>query len=400
MQTRALRYSLVCTFLAVVCLLTSQPAHGAVASLTVDDADAVLARSDDGSRATSVGFTNLTDARVRLRVVPSAGGSCQPTLDKSGELQPARHRDFKVTIPSACKIEDDRFEFTIEATPPTTPASFAINAAAAPKDDPPNWGHLWAFLILLAVLSLATALGYLCVPGRGSAWELLPHLEEAWSFKDSWVSNITIGGGLLTGLFGSSEVVKTFLGEGADAATALSSVGAAVAVVFVGVGSIALLALKSPSGNAYTTLGLLVAAVITLAGAMGELWVVYVSAREVTGGALRDVVLPTTLILVVPLLLGYAVSSLYITIKTGTTPPPDKEYAKPPLTEAVFAASMIVEAMNRNSAKTRRDVADDATRASDEPRIELRALLDSVQAFHEPEPKARPARRRAASAML
>jgi hypothetical protein len=48
----------------------------------------------------------------------------------------------------------------------------------------------------------------------------LPHLPTTWSFKESWASNVTAGVAVMSSVVGSTDVVKTFLGEGAEAVTA------------------------------------------------------------------------------------------------------------------------------------------------------------------------------------
>ncbi len=83
----------------------------------------------------------------------------------------------------------------------------------------------------------------------------------------------------------------------ADQAVALSSVGAAVALAFVGAGPIVLLALeKGGEDRAPTVIGLLMASALTLAGAFGEIWIVFKSASKLELGGLERIVwLPSLL---------------------------------------------------------------------------------------------------------
>ena len=101
----------------------------------------------------------------------------------------------------------------------------------------------------------------------------LQYLDAGWSFKDSWVTNVTDAGGVLTGIFGSSDTVTAILGEDAESAVALATVGAAVAIAFVSAGPIVLTATKKK--GKLLVWGFLAAAAVTLTGAGGELWIVY-----------------------------------------------------------------------------------------------------------------------------
>jgi hypothetical protein len=160
----------------------------------------------------------------------------------------------------------------------------------------PDWSALdsffWAFAAFVFVAGLyayALARGTLTSitrrtstdPPRSSPRAPLVYLDTAWSFSDSWVSNITVIGGLLTGIIGSTSVVKT-LGDQAEGSRALATVGAAVAVAFIAAGPIVLLSTKR--GGYFSVGGLLLASSIVLAGAAGELYVVADAATRLTLG--------------------------------------------------------------------------------------------------------------------
>jgi hypothetical protein len=61
---------------------------------------------------------------------------------------------------------------------------------------------------------------------------------------------------------------------------ALATVGAAFAVAFISAGPIIVLATKSKVGDHFTVGGVLAASAVTLAGAFGELYVVYESGAQ------------------------------------------------------------------------------------------------------------------------
>jgi hypothetical protein len=143
--------------------------------------------------------------------------------------------------------------------------------------------------------------------------------------------------GLLTGIFGSTDVVAAFVGPEADSATALATVGAAVAAAFIAAGPILLLATKNREDDAFTVGGLLGASVLTLSGAVGALWVVYASGHKLDLGGWEDR-LWIPLVLAAALLALYAVRTLIDTLHQGTTEPAAAE------SDTIKAAEMIVAA--------------------------------------------------------
>jgi hypothetical protein len=167
----------------------------------------------------------------------------------------------------------------------------------------------------------------------------LTYLEATWSFKDSWVSNVTIGAGLLTGIFGSSDVVKELLGEDAERSVALATVGAAVAAAFIAAGPLVLHALKTGDGDHFTVFGLLAASAVTLAGAVGELWIMFRTGEKLEVDGLEDKIW-VPLGLAAALLILYAFRTLRATLERGITEPDD-----PPDSDTIKAAKMIVRAL-------------------------------------------------------
>jgi hypothetical protein len=203
----------------------------------------------------------------------------------------------------------------------------------------PEWSALAAFPIALGALTLAALILFRQHPAMHHLKQPLEHLEVTWSFKESWVSNVTVVGGLLTGLFGSSDVLTALLGSEAKSSVALATVASATAVVFTTAGPVIVASTRSRVGNFVTVGGLLAAAVVTLAGAVGELWALYRSGQALDlGGWQEGIVVGAALAF---LLLGlYAVRSLLATITQGITPPE----AQPP-SDTILAARLIVEAL-------------------------------------------------------
>ena len=257
--------------------------------VTIDSRSPTLERGDGESWTTSLGFTNLTDTQV-----------------------------------------------TLEAS--------AINATdtAPPKPDTskPEWHALKAFPILLVALLVAAVI-YLPATRQWPNKEL-KYLEATWSFKESWVSNVTVAGGLLAGIFGSSDVVTALLGKDAKSSVALATVGAAVAASVIAAAPLLLLATKSKD-DFFTVGGFVFASAITLAAAAGELWVVYRSGQKLDLGGQEDKIVFLAVAGFVLLAL-YAIRAVPATIKHGTTAPP-----KPAPSDTIVAATWIVEALKAHT---------------------------------------------------
>jgi hypothetical protein len=212
-------------------------------------------------------------------------------------------------------VKTNAISFTLTGPDATHP--FTVVAAPKPAGKP-EWGALKAFFVMLlaaAVLAIAS----LKRAGQGLSTEL-QYLDSAWSFNDSWVSNVTVIGGLLAGIFGSSDVVTALLGSDAKSSVALATVGVAVAAALVAAAPIILVITKGPNGF-YTVYGLALAAVLTVSAAGGEVWVVYRSGAKLDLGGWQDYIVYFAIAALV--LLGlYGFISLVSTVKDGTTQPP------------------------------------------------------------------------------
>lgn len=313
--------------IALAALAGAAPGWAQEQALVLLDArEAKLVEADDGGWTVDVELANLTTDELTLTTQPDGehGRGCRPRLDAAA-LPPAERLGVEVTVPGGCKLVDDAFSFEIDADPPDSRggfslASFPIVAALQEDGDGPSWGALAAFPILLVALGLLGT-AWLVIEGLGPR-KKLSSLDKSWSFKDSWVSNITIGAGLLTGIFGSSEVLTAMLGEEAEQSLALATVGAAVAAALIAAGPLILHGTKAGDGagaeaGAFTVGGLLLAGGVTLAGAFGELWVVCVAASEIDLGGAESAVWPAGA-LAASVLALYAYRTTKATIDSGT----------------------------------------------------------------------------------
>lgn len=344
------RLALGLLFLGASVLLWHGEAHASSVDITIDDSSPTLEVLDKGGWTSSLAFTNLTDEAllVSVEAAVATDAGCTPTLDKTS-LPPAEHATVVVTIPAGCQVREDGFDFRVKAAGAAGPVkTFEITAAPKPDGPVSEWEALWAFPIAFGSLIVGALVLFLIWDAKDtqnpkdtqnrSITQPLKYLDASWSFKDNWVSNVTVGAGLLTGIFGSSSAVKSILGEDADRSIALATVGAAISVAFIAAGPLVLLSTKQREENAITVFGLLAAAVVTLTGAFGELWVVYRSGSLLDLGGWED----NQLVFIVPaaLLLLYAKKTLIDALERGTTRP-----SEPPASDTILAARMIVEAL-------------------------------------------------------
>jgi hypothetical protein len=285
---------------ALLAVLTVTPTASAAPLATIDTREPALEDADDGSSSVPLALTNLTAEEVDLTVEPAdtrPGCALTPSLSK---LPPTQLSTVTVAVPAACKAKDGITITVNLAGKSGNQQTFTVNPAAKPSVEPLDWQQLWAFPVALVASILLSWLLYMYWSiGNSKATGLFQPLDglgSTWSFKDNWVTNVTTVGALLTGIFGTSSVVKAFLGEEAEASIALATVGGAIALAFVAAGPIVLLATKSykdvgeppKRGDAFTVFGLLLSAATVLASAFGQLWVVRATGANLDMAGLED----------------------------------------------------------------------------------------------------------------
>jgi uncharacterized membrane protein len=303
--------------------------------VTLDDPKPGVTTADSGWTV-DVGLTNVSVGDVVVSAAPKVKGVKGCVLvPKPSTVPAAQHAKITVTIPSACEVKDG-FDFQIAATQGrATQAALTINAAK-PGPRAPNWGALVSFPIAFVVLIVMFVATFAMTKWKPT--DQLAHLEPKWSFTDSWVNTVTVAAGLLTGIFGSSGVVKALLGKDADDAVALATVGAAIAAAIIAASPLVVTVFKK--GGNVTIAGFFLAASLTLTGAFGELWVVGQAGAKLDLGGFQDNVI-LAVVAAMLLLAAYAVRSLHEIVTTGLTTPP------PPAPDAMItAAEMIVHAID------------------------------------------------------
>jgi hypothetical protein len=153
----------------------------------------------------------------------------------------------------------------------------------------------------------------------------LSSLGTTWSFKDNWISSVTVGSGVLVGLLGASNVLQAVLGSEPKAALGLIAVAGALAAVFVGIGPLFTKVIGHDL-SIPTIAGTLTAAVVTIFGSIGQIFVVTWQGWDLATGWVQLAIAVLGLG-VAAIILWYALKSLWYWMKTGArfTPPKSPE---------------------------------------------------------------------------
>lgn len=348
-----------------------------------------LTEGEDGKWTAAVVLTNLTASSLELNAQDDdrQSADCDPSIAPT-KLPARQQTKVEVATKATCPIAGERFDFEIDAKLADGGAAVTtIPFVGGPKSEPATlgWTALLAFPIALGVLALLAALPFawwvlsdhlrrkrpdvVDEAGDGDASQAatvgaphdtapgddpappamrpntpLTHLDTSWSLKESWISNITLGTALVTGIFGSTEVVTAMLGEDAKDALAVVIVGAAAAAGLVAVGPLLLAATKTKTDK-FSVGGLFAATVVVLAGALAELAVVADSAAVIDARGVQTGVWIAA-VAVALLLLVYTFRNLESTLRTGITDP-----GKDAPSDTLVAAGLIVNALSTDPPK-------------------------------------------------
>lgn len=336
---------------AVSCVLflavDSGAGYAAPAAVVLDKGKPAFSKLETGGWAAKLGLANVTDGAVQLgvgSVRPLVTGLCTVQFETGPTvaLQAAQHESVTVTYSQGCKIGKAGAE--VRLTTNTTPPQ-SINVAVDPPTEPPqpDWDTLWAFAWALGA-SLIVLLIMLFTNEKMTFGTRLTHLPTTWSFKESWATNVTAGGGILAGIVGSTEVVKAFLGTEANSSIALAIVGAAVAVAFLTFGGLLVQTVKYTDSESPTAGGFVLGASCTLAGAFGELFTLYATGRKLDLGDWQGRLLPIVIVIGIVLAV-YAVISVRATLEIGTHAHPPNPLSES-TTAAVYIASQCCEGVD------------------------------------------------------
>lgn len=315
--------------LGVVLAAGAVRAVAAPVPVLIDNRAPELATRAGGGWTADLGLTNLTDGDVKVAVVPTDAKGCRTLLGTPRSLPPAEHTVVTVVVPSRCKVDTTGIHFKVTATAAGV-AGEPLAVTAVPAPPSPEWNALWAFPVVLGFGCVVSMVGLLLAWLRGnlrcrSLLRPLTHLGKSWDFTESWASNVTAIGGLLTVFFTTSGVTKALLGEDADQAIALATVGSAIAIALAAAAPVVLHAtakMKKADDmqDVPTVYGLVVAAIITSAAAAGELWIGYSTGTKLDlGGVQNRLWIPA--LLAAALLLVYVCRTLYYAITQGDKRP-------------------------------------------------------------------------------
>jgi hypothetical protein len=317
----------------------ASPVRADTALVTLDEAQTVLAAGSPGQQTTLVGLTNLTNSAV---TISAAVANCPVTVGggASTMLSPAEHTLLTVGVSGSCASEQS-VALAITATSGST--SQLLNVTAVATSSPQvHWKDLWSFgvagLAAFVVVLLAYgwwALGGSGQPGQRGLLEPLA-LDSSWSFKDSWVTNITAASGLMVVLLGPSDFLTDVLGPDAQAAIGFSTVAGLVALALVGAAGVLALTVRKSDQNEFTSGGLLAGSVVALGAAGGQVWAVYFGLGDVSLGRGHGV-LEVAAIGATALLVAYGFFSINNLLTIGTQKAPDV-WASPPAVEIAAAA--------------------------------------------------------------
>ena len=181
------------------------------------------------------------------------------------------------------------------------------------------------------------------------AWSTpLRSLGTEWSFKENWVSSVTVGSGVLVALLAASNVLEAVLGFEPKAALTLMAVTGAIAAVLVGISPL-FVKWFGDDQSIPTVAGTLVAAFVTLVGAIGQISVVTWLGSELATGWVRWVILGAGVAIGAVVIL-YAKSALWYYIWTGAA------VSLPTKPDVLEGAEVVATAIARTTGEIRPDV--------------------------------------------
>jgi hypothetical protein len=387
---------------ATICLLVaSAPALGSTPAVTIDTRTPTLEEADEGASKFGLTFLNLTGAAAEIEAKAGGQRACVLTPDKT-RLVSAESTPVSIAVPATCKADDGLTVDVVVTSGSTRLASFEVTPEVKPADES-EWGNLYAFplawVATLVVLALLLSKGWTPPEGATRSPFQRLHLDATWKFNDNWATNISAVGALVTGLFGATTA-KAFLGSDSESAVALATVGAAIALALLAAAPIIALATKSfkvvpvtEGGkevvvdgkpvtkrlDSFTAGGLLLAASVVFASAVGQLWVVTATGRALELGDLEKAYLWVTFGLATLLLATYGWRSLKDLLERNTAEPPTADG------DSIKAAKLVAAAIQGTKVATAGGPL--ATGDGEAVEIEIPALMTSPGDSYEQRPR-------------
>jgi hypothetical protein len=161
------------------------------------------------------------------------------------------------------------------------------------------------------------------VSGAAGLHNPLPGLDAKWTFKDSWAANVTLVSAIFTGLFGTSDLLKSTLGEEAPGVLSVITIASAIAVAVVGVAPLLLQALRDDESQVLVG-GLLVSAALAVGASAGLVLAIASSVAPMLAGKAHTA-LCSGVIIALFILALYADTSVRQNLTTGLKPKKDEQ---------------------------------------------------------------------------
>lgn len=309
-------------------LLVPATTFAAPAEYVLVSDQATLSENAAGAKTAAYTLVNLTDRAAPVSLTTTEAGQHCAAAPGPAVLPASRQQKITFTL-DQCELPDGG---TTGFTLKVGTRSFAVTAAAESAPDP-DWGVLWVFLWTLGGGAVAVVAGWLWFHRRRPArvpaapkWAwgrtALPHLGASWSFKDSWASNVTLVSAVFTGLFGTSDLLKSIAGEAVPSVLAVVTIGSAIGIAIVGVAPLVLQAFRDDESQVLVG-GLLVSAALAVGASGGLVLVIARSVSALVSGWGQFMVVVGTVVALL-LLAAYAVASVRQNLATGLRPPPPK----------------------------------------------------------------------------
>lgn len=329
---------------------------------TVVDQKATAEKGDDGVVTASIEVINTGPDAVPLRpVVVPAKPTCHLTPDPT-TVGAGQVTTVTVTIPKGCF--DDSTPMAVDLDGVAKSQTMPATVVAPPMDHPTDWAPLWWGLLVGALMAGTVGLrGWTeheeaqqeamtpeGIAGRERAylevrkivkvrtdglslpelpWKPLPpptysltselgNLEAGWSFKDSWVANLTVASTALIALLTSADALTAVLGEEPAAALGVMTVAGLVSAVLVGVAN-TVVKLVGKSVEVVTVGGLIASTSLVVLAAGFQVVTVGLAAASAAGHWPLAAAALLLALLVAAVLEVYAFRRLGETVREGLT---------------------------------------------------------------------------------
>lgn len=266
--------SFVLVMLAFGLLLEGSALAQTVVVLEPSDDKVTLTDGDGGTSTGSFTVTNLSKEPLPLTVKAiDAGTSCVIT-PKPTSVPGARRTDVTLSADD-CEIgKGSKAQVSFTGTD-ITPADLQLTVKKAEPVVINDILKFFAYALPVVLLCLFVFV-WSGRPNKrdgtkvGWSDDVAP-ASAGWSFKDSWVSNVTVISTAFAVLLGTSELLETILGESPDVALGRMIVAGAISAFLVATAPLLLKVLGKT--EAPTVGGLLLGALVTVTAAVGQLLV-------------------------------------------------------------------------------------------------------------------------------